>query len=71
MKHDAKSPKTPEVGDRPRGIDGVEDFMIRRGLPLDRDTYLALYFAPDPVPDPIPGELLADIPDKYQLPDRS
>lgn len=66
MKTNEKPSKTPATGDSPRGIDGIESFMIKRGLPLDRDTYLTLYFMPEVVPDPIPEEILQGIPAKYR-----
>lgn len=46
--------------------DATLAYMLRTNLPLTRETYLAMEY-PDRVPNPVPPELEAQIPEPLRL----
>ena len=56
MKPDKTSSPSQETSPLQGGSDHVLDYMKARGLPLTRETYLALNF-PEGAPEPLPQEL--------------
>lgn len=61
-----ESSRLPMASTPPSGHDPVLERMKERGLPLTRKMYLTLAY-PDGVPDPLPAEEEALIPDELTV----
>jgi len=51
------------------GADAIERELAKMGLPLTRANWLALNYPFDPIPDPYPPELEAQMPNSIRLPE--
>jgi hypothetical protein len=58
--------KTPEMLNRLVGEYPLIEMMLRHGIPVTRASYLELNF-PEGVPDPLPAEEEAELPEPLQL----
>jgi hypothetical protein len=58
--------KTPEMLNRLAGEYPLIEMMLHHGIPVTRDSYLRFNF-PDGVPDPLPAEEEAELPEPLQL----
>jgi len=57
----------PEASLPLSGPDPMVEWMQSMGIPITRSRYLSLSY-PDGVPDPMPAELEAELPDEIRLP---
>ena len=67
--HASKSsqpPRAAKASPRQRGV--VEQALTQLGLPLTRQNWLDLNYPFDPIPDPYPPELEAQMPNSIRLP---
>jgi len=61
-----RSKNAPAESTSPPGSDATLRLMEEHQIPLTRENYLEMMFCPDPVPDPLPAEYEAMLPNQFR-----